>query len=616
MRLLSPDCYGHLRRSVFTARNFPRVPVLDPYLNPPEGGVWIWPPLFDLLIGGVARAAWGRGVTVPEVTLVAAALPPLLGALHLFPLHALALHALSRRRARIAVAAYAVIPSAVIWSSFGHADHHVAEGLTLLFVLAAAAALCRSEPAPSLRGLFLFGLSIAAAVMTWQGAVFVAGIGFLFAALIWPVAAPVAALSATLLLTLGTLATLGGAVVPFSFVSFGWFQPLLLAGGTLALSLNASLRARRVRPRLAALVCSALLTLLVLPYTGRVAGAIVRGGAYMVTGATNQGRDDFADGGYLSYPADFLRIVAEAQPLFRAPLGVTFPHALAELSPALLLIPWALFLWLRPVLSRRSLCGSGRAAARFLIFLFGSAILVMTLFQQRNVYYLAIFVSLALAEAIARLRFRRRFLGHVAAPALALALVVLPGFSLLRRVARYIDAPGHDIFDILERLKVLDPPPVDPAALPLPRNGSVASVMAPWSAGHFVTAVAGRPAAADPLVYGWRRQCRLFSTPDEREALSILKEARCRYLLTTDLSRVLPAYAAAAGRPGEALGAMFGTRIHNSSALHPAPFLTRVLDSRTATRAADGTLVPRFRILRVEGVEDEPVSPSPAPSRP
>ncbi|HTS01702.1 MAG TPA: peptide transporter, partial [Thermoanaerobaculia bacterium] len=62
-RLLSPDCYGHLRRTVSVARNFPRVPFHDPYLNHPDGGVFIWPPAFDLLAGGLSRVLFGAAAT-------------------------------------------------------------------------------------------------------------------------------------------------------------------------------------------------------------------------------------------------------------------------------------------------------------------------------------------------------------------------------------------------------------------------------------------------------------------------------------------------------------------------------------------------------------------------
>ena len=99
LRLVSPDCYAHLRRSTAVARRFPGVPVRDAWLNHPEGGVFIWPPAFDLLVGGTARLAYGSDATQTEVARVLATLPPLLGALHVVPLFLLVRRVLSRRRA-------------------------------------------------------------------------------------------------------------------------------------------------------------------------------------------------------------------------------------------------------------------------------------------------------------------------------------------------------------------------------------------------------------------------------------------------------------------------------------------------------------------------------------
>ena len=124
--------------------------------------------------------------------------------------------------------------------------------------------------------------------------------------------------------------------------------------------------------------------------------------------------------------------------------------------------------------------------------------------------------------------------------------------------------------------------------------------MAPWSAGHFVTALAERPSAADPFVYGWRRSCRLLTATDDAEALAILKGAKCRYLVTADVSRLLPAYAAAAGRAPGPTDAMFARRVHESSAARPLPFLVRVLDSRTGSLRPDGSFQPLFRVFRVD----------------
>jgi hypothetical protein len=395
----------------------------------------------------------------------------------------------------------------------------------------------------------------------------------------------------------GAALTLPGEAVPFAFVSFGWFQPALLAGAAvplLALSAwRASAPGRRLFWGAAALVALAV----ALPNAPRVLAAVFRGGTYVFKEGAGAPADDFADGGYLSYPQEFLRLVAECQPLVSS--WGTFGRAVREVSPGFLLVPLAALLWLRPGL-RRPL--RPRAAGRALVALFAAAVFAMALFQQRNVYYLSIFAALALAEGVARVAPRGlRGAARALAPvALAVSLVVLPGVPYLRRAAAYANAPGTDILDLFARLKALDPPPVDPAALPPPVPGSIPGVMPPWSAGHFVTALAERPSAADPFVYGWRRLCRLLTTTDDAEALAILKAAKCRYLVTADVSRVLPAYAAAAGRAPGATEAMFARRVHESTAERPLPFLVRVLDSRTGSLRADGSFQPLFRVFRVD----------------
>ncbi len=146
--------------------------------------------------------------------------------------------------------------------------------------------------------------------------------------------------------------------------------------------------------------------------------------------------------------------------------------------------------------------------------------------------------------------------------------------------------------------------------------GSIEGVFAPWSAGHFVTALTGYPAAADPFGYGWRRQARLFTATDDAEAERILAESRCRWLFTTDLRAVLPAYAAAAGRPGTPPGETFSVRVHEAATSNPVPFLELALDSRTAYRTPGGRVVPRFRIWRVRTATEQAEGAPPAPSAP
>ena len=598
-RLLSPDCYGHLRRTVSVARNFPRVPVRDAYLNHPEGGVFIWPPAFDFVAGGISRALYGRAATTEQVVRVAALLPALLGALHVLPLFAVARRVLGSRRARIATVAYAAIPAAVLWGGFGHFDHHVAEALNLLLVLAAGAWTAAARGRVRFQRAAVFGVAIALAVLTWQGAVFVAGLAFLWAALALGEAAAVACVVAAALVALGTAATLPAEPVPFSFVSFGWFQPLLLAGATVPILALAAWRAPTLRIRALWGLFAACGLAVALPNARRVLDAVFHGGAYVFKEGAGESANDFADGGFLSYPQEFLRLVAECQPLVRG--WSSFERAVREVSPGFLLVPFAAFLWATAGILRPR---GSRTAGRLLLALFATAVFAMALFQQRNVYYLAIFAALALAEACARVAPRARGLPGTALPfLLAAGLVIVPGWPYLQKARAFSDGPGYDVLDLFARLRALDPPPVDAAAVPQQAPGTIPGVMPPWSAGHFVTALAERPAAADPFVYGWRRQCRLFTATDDAEALAILTAAKCRYLVTTELTPLLPAYAAAAGRAPAPTRAMFARRAHESDAARPLPFLERVLDSRTGTRRADGTFQPRFRVFRVLGAD-------------
>ena len=85
----------------------------------------------------------------------------------------------------------------------------------------------------------------------------------------------------------------------------------------------------------------------------------------------------------------------------------------------------------------------------------------------------------------------------------------------------------------------------------------------------------------------------------DAEAEAILRTAKCRYLLTSNLRAVLPAYGRAVGRPGIDLESTFAVRVHESPNERPVPFLLRVLDSRSGRQLSNGRWIPGFRIYRV-----------------
>jgi hypothetical protein len=307
--------------------------------------------------------------------------------------------------------------------------------------------------------------------------------------------------------------------------------------------------------------------------------------------------DEIEKGGFLSLAPDLLAVIGESRRLVGRPLLPSLRTAVEAVSPGLVLLPPSLYLWARR--ARRD---------RVLLALFGAVLLWMALAQARNVYYLAPFAALALADAFCRVGPRSLLRRPVLSVAAVLLLVVPAGLPIYRGIAAAAGGPDSEIVAILSALGALDPPPVGSDAFPQPAPGSIDGVFAPWALGHYVTALTGRPAAADPFGYGWRRQARFFTTPDPREAERILREARCSWLVTTDLRGNFRAYAAAAGRPDAPPAEAFAVRIHEGTARRPWPFLELALDTRTATLASDGRLIPRLRVFRVLPRETRPPS--------
>lgn len=297
LRLLTVDCYGHLRRAVATVRDFPHVPVFDPFLNAPAGGVWIWPPLFDFLIALPARFLGGAAASVPFVAGCAALWPPLLGALEVALLWPLARRLLGNRSGLAAVALLALLPAAVRWSVFGHADQHALEALAAVAVLASLPPLLDAVDAASARrAIALTAGALALAVLSWQGAIFLA-----------PLVAGVALLGGRGRLAAAAIAAAALVVTPFAFaspgpltyISFGAFQPLFLSlTAALTFAAAAGRRGRILAGGVAAVA---------------LAWTPLRDGILHLVRATDGAT--IVDGGYLAYPRAWLALIGEYRPL-------------------------------------------------------------------------------------------------------------------------------------------------------------------------------------------------------------------------------------------------------------------------------------------------------------
>ncbi|MCB1018627.1 MAG: glycosyltransferase family 39 protein, partial [Acidobacteria bacterium] len=154
------DSYYHLRSVEALIANFPKRPEFDPYAIYPGGMAVLTGPFLDYLIAILALVL-GMGSPSPElVRHVAAWVPPLFGAVTVFPLFWLGLRLFGTAGAAAGAFFFAVCPGhTVFYAKLGSADHHVFEALFYAWVLAALAAAL--DPLQSSRGLYAIAAGVA-----------------------------------------------------------------------------------------------------------------------------------------------------------------------------------------------------------------------------------------------------------------------------------------------------------------------------------------------------------------------------------------------------------------------------------------------------------------------
>jgi len=166
-RFVSPDCLYHMRRARFAVAHFPRIPFFDPTIDYPAGAVSIWPPFFDLALALPARVLFGAAATRVQIERLASFVPPVLGSLAVVAAALLASR-IRRGYALPAAGFVALCGAHVQYSQYGHTDQHVAESLTSLVAIAL---FVRAREKPGIAREALSAAGLAAAVLTWQGAI-------------------------------------------------------------------------------------------------------------------------------------------------------------------------------------------------------------------------------------------------------------------------------------------------------------------------------------------------------------------------------------------------------------------------------------------------------------
>lgn len=559
-RAVSSDDYYHLRRARFAVAHFPRTIFFDPLMNFPEGGVPIWPPLYDLSLAAPSLLLHGRDAP-PEAIEREAAWVPLFFAGGTLVLAGLLAKRIYGPRAGVVTALFvAVAPAHILWSQYGHVEQHVAESF---FGVAALLAYLTSRHRPSAPGSArreaVAGVSLALAVLAWQGAVYWGAIFAMalfleslltrtpvFRAAVLTLALPAA------LVGVATRAWTRGIEMPFTYVSFGEFQPLFLLGlaaGVIVLDTSVGLARRRPAGRdlllRGAFVAIALAALL--PFAGQIFRSFAAGVGY-VAGRTHEAS---VGGGYVSYPSAWLKGIFEARPLFADGLG----PPLRQLSFALFLTPIAIGMW---TARARARCRPGVHVA---LAVWGVVTLFLALAQRVNVYYAVPLCALALVETarLAATKIRRRS-AKAARPArllvagLVVLLLALPLPAGIREELVSERVAGSDLFATLGWMRRALPHAVDPydprlLAPPFPPALARAeSVLAPWSLGHLLLYEAELPVVANNFGYGFLDSIRFFLAESETEALAIARRHRARWVVATDLVPRMNDYAGYLGR--------------------------------------------------------------------
>ena len=165
----------HLRRAQFAVAHFPRRSFFDPLMNLPDGGVPIWPPLFDVALATpCARCSTAPGAAARRSSSAARPGCPSSSprGRSFSPAFSAGVSS-ATPAARGAALFLAVCPGHLLWTQYGHTDQHVAESFFGLLVLVLFLRL-RDEPDSRARrfGAVWTGLALGLAVLAWQGAIY------------------------------------------------------------------------------------------------------------------------------------------------------------------------------------------------------------------------------------------------------------------------------------------------------------------------------------------------------------------------------------------------------------------------------------------------------------
>lgn len=240
------DAAYHSRRALYSFVNFPAVLLYDSYIAYPEGSAISFPPLYDWLLGGVARLFGSSEMTFERVV---AWVSVFFATVTLLPIYGLGRRLHSAPAGVAAAWIFAVLPASSLLSSVGNVDHHAAVGFLAACWLWSSIHEMVDDSDHRAFWAVLHGIIVAAMALVWSGSLLYIGLGegarLLAGGILWNRpnrlrAQSGGALVAAVLIAPWVFMAPVPVDGPFSSTALSWLQVLALVGvGMLAAAMAA-----------------------------------------------------------------------------------------------------------------------------------------------------------------------------------------------------------------------------------------------------------------------------------------------------------------------------------------------------------------------------------------
>lgn len=537
-----PDSYDHLRQISLSITQFPSLPTFDFYYGYPKGTGVVWSPLFDLTIAFFVFISTLGNPTPFQIEAFSFFIPPIVGALAVFPLYTWVSRTFDRNTGLLSAAILCILPGHIVYSLVSEIDHHVLEPILALMLFNSF--LSALTYAKSLEGrgsrltighgyllkAFLCGTILALNLFYWRGATIFWGaiMVFAFLQLVLDIrfgrnyrhiynTTMMSLLTAAIILTLFCIVNPLNLPMNMRFGVISWFHPLLLLSYSIFLSIVVyiakTVHAHKVSWRRASILAILLTTAIIGISFSPLFKNLFQG--ILVIG----GRDPWLDN------------ISELR-------SMLFPQKRLDIMNPALELTW--MFWLSPIILLY--LGYKAYQDRFenpyvnLFLIWVPYSLSIAIFRERYVHIAALGMASLLAYLFFQMLEATRPLGGYGKTLSVTALLVIisPTTSYIRSIPQISleEWRMEDLNDSMKWLRTNTPKTSyyeNPSSLP------EYGILADWGIGSYIRYMGERPTVATNFgweTYGLTPSTEFLTATSEEMGNAILNENRVRYVIT------------------------------------------------------------------------------------